>query len=120
MNFVTAAATAHIKGPHIDWASLSPIMALTIGAVVVLALGLIRADFVRERVVPLVTLVALGFTIAFEVARFDHPRSIISGALRIDDLALVLDLIFAVAALATVLLAWRGRAPRLAGQGEFF
>jgi NADH-quinone oxidoreductase subunit N len=121
MNFVIAAATTtHIKGPHIDWASLSPIMALSIGAVVVLALGLIRADFVRERVVPLVTVVALGFAIGFEIARFNHPRSIISGALRIDDLALVLDLLFAVAALATVLLAWRGRAPRQAGQGEFF
>ena len=120
MNLVTAATTVHIKGPHIDWASLSPFLALTIGALLVLTLGLIRADFVRERVVPLVTLLSLGFAIAFEISRFDHPRSIISGALRVDDLALVLDLIFAVAAIATVLLAWRGRAPRVAGQGEFF
>ncbi len=39
MNVVTTAAATvtHIKGPHIDWASLSPIVALTIGAVVVLA-----------------------------------------------------------------------------------
>src|SRR5207248_5301491 len=44
----------------------------------------------------------------------------ISGALRVDDLALVLDMIFAVAAIATVLLAWGVRAPRESGQGEFF
>jgi NADH-quinone oxidoreductase subunit N len=70
--------------------------------------------------VPLVTLVALGATVACEIARLNHPQSIISGALRVDGLAIVLDLIFSVAAIATVLLAWRARAPREAGQGEFF
>jgi NADH-quinone oxidoreductase subunit N len=118
MTLLTAAT--RITGPHIDWASLSPFLALTIGALVVLLLGLIRAEFVRERVVPLATLLALAFTIALEIARFDHPRSIIAGALRVDDLALVLDLLFAIAAFATVLLAWRTPAPRSAGQGEFF
>jgi NADH-quinone oxidoreductase subunit N len=114
------AATGHIKGPHIDWASLSPFMALTIGALVVLMIGLLRAEFVRERVVPMLTLVTLGATLAFEISRFGHPRSIISGALRVDDLALLLDMIFAVAAMATVVLSLRVRAPRESGQGEFF
>jgi NADH-quinone oxidoreductase subunit N len=117
---VVFAAAAHIKGPHIDWASLSPIIALTIGALVVLMVGLLRAEFVRERVIPLLTLVTLGAALAFEISRFNHPASIISGALRVDDLSLVLDMIFAVAAMATVLLAWGVRAPREAGQGEFF
>jgi NADH-quinone oxidoreductase subunit N len=114
------AATGYIKGPHIDWASLSPFMALTIGALVVLMIGLLRAEFVRERVVPMLTLVTLGATLAFEISRFGHPRSIISGALRVDDLALLLDMIFAVAAMATVVLSLRVRAPRESGQGEFF
>jgi NADH-quinone oxidoreductase subunit N len=118
MNLLLAAA--RIKGPHIDWASLSPFMALTIGALIVLMIGLVRAEFVRERVVPLLTLVTLGAALAFEISRFGHPRSIISGALRVDDLALVLDMIFAIAAMATVLLSLRVRAPRESGQGEFF
>ena len=46
---VLFAATQHIKGPHIDWASLSPFIALTVGALVVLLVGLLRASFVRER-----------------------------------------------------------------------
>ena len=120
MSIVYVAAINHVKGPHIDWASLSPFLTLTVGAIVVLLLGLLRADFVRERVVPLATLVALGATVGCEIARLNHPHSIISGALRVDGLAIVLDLIFSVAAIATVLLAWRARAPREAGQGEFF
>jgi NADH-quinone oxidoreductase subunit N len=114
------AATGHVQAPHIDWASLSPFLALTIGALIVLLIGLLRAEFVRERVVPLLTLVTLGVTLAFVISRIGHPRSIISGALRVDDLALVLDMIFIVAAMATVILALRARAPRESGQGEFF
>ncbi|MEA2161027.1 MAG: NADH-quinone oxidoreductase subunit, partial [Solirubrobacteraceae bacterium] len=114
-----AAAAPHVKGPHIDWASLSPIVVLTVGALLVLLVGLLSASFARERVVPLMTLLTLGIAIGFEIARFKHSASIISGALRVDDLSLVLDLIFAVAALATVLLSWRAQAAREAGHGEY-
>ena len=110
----------HIQGPHIDWAGLSPIVVLTVGALLVLLVGLLSASFARERVVPSITLLTLGIAIAFEIARFKHPASIISGALRIDDLSLVLDLIFAVAAAATVLLSWRAQAAREAGHGEYY
>jgi NADH-quinone oxidoreductase subunit N len=115
-----AAAIHHIKGPHIDWAGLSPFVALTVGGLVVLLVGLVRAATVRERVVPLLTILTLGAAIAFEVARFRHHQAIVSGALQIDDLALVLDLIFSVAAIAVVLMSWRARAPVEAGQGEYF
>ena len=110
----------HIQGPHIDWAGLSPIVVLTVGALLVLLVGLLSASFARERVVPSITLLTLGIAIAFEIARFKHPASIISGALRIDDLSLMLDLIFAVAAAATVLLSWRAQAAREAGHGEYY
>jgi NADH-quinone oxidoreductase subunit N len=121
MNVVTTAhhASHHLAGPHIDWASLSPLVALTAGALVVLLVGLIAHRGVRERVVPALTLITLAVAIGFEIARFNHHASIISGALVIDDLALVLDLIFAVSALAAVLLSWRGLATREAGQGEY-
>ena len=119
MTVVTLAATQHLRGPYIDWASLSPLVALTVGALVVLLVGLLRSPLIRERVVPTLTVVTLGAALAFEIARLDHPRQIISGALAVDGLALVLDMIFAVSALAAVLLSWRGRAPREAGQGEY-
>ena len=45
-----------------------------------------------------------------------HP----SGTLRMDDLTLALTLLFVAAGIATVLLAWRGLAPREAGHGEFY
>jgi NADH-quinone oxidoreductase subunit N len=112
-------ASHHIAGPHIDWASLSPFVVLTVGALLVLLVGLLSAGFVRARVVPLLTLLTLGVAIAFEIARFKHSAQIVSGALAMDDLALVLDLLFAVSAIAAVLLSWRVGAVREAGQGEY-
>ena len=35
-------AAAHIKGPHIDWAEMSPLVVLAVGALVVLLVGLAR------------------------------------------------------------------------------
>jgi NADH-quinone oxidoreductase subunit N len=112
-------AAAHIKGPHIDWAAFSPFVALTIGALLVLLVGLLPGRTAREQVVPLLTLIVLATAIVTEIARFKHHASIISGALQVDDLALVLDLIFSVSALATVILSWRGSASRDAGHGEY-
>jgi NADH-quinone oxidoreductase subunit N len=113
------AAAHHLKGPHIDWASFSPFVVLAGGALVVLMVGLLRGSVARERVVPLLTIVTLGISIGLEIARFKHSASIISGALAVDDLALVLDLIFSVAAISCVLLSLRTRAPGSAGHGEY-
>jgi NADH-quinone oxidoreductase subunit N len=112
-------AAGHVPGPHIDWAALSPILAPAAGGVVVLLVGLLRSAIVRERVVPALTIVAFAAAIGCAIWRFDHPASIVSGALRIDDLALTLDMLFSVAGIATVLLSWGGAAPRQAGQGEY-
>ncbi|MGI8505548.1 MAG: NADH-quinone oxidoreductase subunit N [Solirubrobacteraceae bacterium] len=109
----------HLKGPHIDWASFSPFVILAGGALVVLLVGLLRPAGVRERVVPALTVLTLAITIAFEIARFHHQASIISSALRVDDLALILDLIFAVAAIACVVISLRTPAPPSAGHGEY-
>jgi NADH-quinone oxidoreductase subunit N len=121
MNVVTPlhlAAAAHLKGPHIDWGSFMPFVILGVGALVVLMIGLLGA-VARERISPMVTILTLAASIADEVARFNHPASIISGALAVDGLALVLDLIFATAAIACVLMSLRSRAPVTAGHGEY-
>ena len=47
---------AHIHGPHIDWAGLSPFIALAAGGLVVLLVGLLSPSWIRERVVPVLTI----------------------------------------------------------------
>jgi NADH-quinone oxidoreductase subunit N len=112
-------AAAHFKGPHIDWASFSPLLALAGGALIVLLAGLLPGSWVRRLVVPVLTIAALGATIGLAIWRFTHPALIISGALKIDDLALILDMIFAVAGIAAVVMSLRARAPETAGHGEY-
>jgi NADH-quinone oxidoreductase subunit N len=111
--------THHLAGPHIDWAALSPLIALSAGALVVLVVGLLRPRVIREQIVPSLAILTLLVAIGLEIWRFDHPASIISGALRIDDLALELDILFATAGIAAVLLSWRAFAPRESGHGEY-
>jgi len=121
MNLVQLATVVyHLKGPHINWAALSPTIVLTVGALLVLMLGLLSSAMVRERIVPSAAIVTLLGAIAAEVSRFGHPATIIHGAMRVDDLALLIDFICAVSGISTVLLAWRSEAPRTAGQGEFY
>jgi NADH-quinone oxidoreductase subunit N len=117
---MNAVSSAHLVGPHIDWLSFSPLLALGVGALVVLLAGLLPGRMSRQTLVPVLTLITLGASIGLEIGRFHHPASIISGALQIDDLALLLDMIFAVAALAAVVMSWRAPAPVSAGHGEYF
>jgi NADH-quinone oxidoreductase subunit N len=112
----------HFHGPHIDYASLMPFLILGGGAMIVLLLGIIggrTAEPIRARVVPFVTALVLAASIVDEIIRFQHPRSIVSGALAVDQLALILDILFAVAGLACVLLSARSRASRVSGHGEY-
>jgi NADH-quinone oxidoreductase subunit N len=113
-------ATAHVHGPHVDWAGISPLLALLGGAVVVLMAGLLRARLAREAAVPLLTLVALGAAIGCAIWQWDSRESLISGALRLDPLTLVATLLLCIGAAATVLLSWRSVAPREAAHGEYY
>jgi NADH-quinone oxidoreductase subunit N len=112
-------AAAHIKGPHIDYAALSPILALTGGMLLVLMVGLLKGRLARTRAVPFLTIAVLGATIGLTIWRWTHHTQIVSRALAVDDLALVLNLLFCTGGIAAVLLALRGRAPGEAGHGEF-
>ena len=116
---MTIFAASHVHGPPIDWTALSPFLAVAAGGLLVLVVGLLRPPVVRERMVPLLTLITLAVTLALEIAHFKHQASFISGALRFDDLALVLDMVFVVSAFAAVVLSARIRAPEEAGHGEY-
>ena len=110
---------ADIKGPHIDWAAFSPLLALLVGGIVVLMVGLASGRAMREQAVPGLTLVTLLATAGLIVWQWSENVSIIAGALRTDDLALALDMLFVVSGIAAVLLSWRSVAPREAGHGEY-
>ncbi len=112
-------ATAHLKAPPVNFAGLSPLIALLGGAAVVLLVGLLRSRRVREQLVPALALVALGAAAGLTIWQWNAQKSILSGALRIDDLALMLNLILIAGGAATVLLAWRSLAAKEAGHGEF-
>jgi NADH-quinone oxidoreductase subunit N len=114
-----AIATTHLKGPHVDFAGLSPLIALLGGAAIVLMVGLIGHRFLRAQVVPALSLGALGAALGLTIWQWNADKSIVSGALRVDDLALTLDLILIAGGACTVLLAWRSQASREAAHGEF-
>ncbi len=116
------AATVHFHGPHIDYASLMPFIILGVGAMVVLLLGIMggrSAEPIRARVVPLVTIAAFVAAIVVEILRFNHPHMIIAGALEVDRLALILDILFSVAGIACTIISLRSRASTSAGHGEY-
>jgi NADH-quinone oxidoreductase subunit N len=112
-------ATTHLKGPHVDFAALSPLIALLGGAVVVLLVGLLGSRWIRSHVVPALSLVALAAALGLTIWQWDAQKSVVSGALRIDNLALLLTILLLAGGACTVLLAWRSLAAREAAHGEF-
>jgi NADH-quinone oxidoreductase subunit N len=109
---------AAAKAPHIDWAGFSPLLALMGGALLVLVVGLFRRAGIREQVVQGLAVGVLLAALGLTVWQWGERKSIISGALAVDDLALLLTALFIVAGIATVLLAWRAPGPRESGHGE--
>jgi NADH-quinone oxidoreductase subunit N len=113
------AAAAKVSGPHIDWAGLSPLIAILAGALVVLLLGLVVSRAARETAVPALAIVSLAVAIGLCVGQWGERKDLIAGALRLDELTLILTIIFCVAGIAAVLLSWRHIAPREASHGEY-
>ena len=60
-------ALAAAKAPDIDWAGISSLLALLAGAVVVLMVGLLRARFARQTLVPALSIVAFAASIGLLV-----------------------------------------------------
>ncbi len=112
-------ATTTLKGPHVDFAALSPLMALLGGAAIVLLVGLLGSRWIRAQLVPALSLVALGAAAGLTIWQWNAEKSIVAGALRIDSLSLTLNLILVAGGVCTVLLAWRSLAAREAAHGEW-
>ncbi|HXR13584.1 MAG TPA: NADH-quinone oxidoreductase subunit N [Solirubrobacteraceae bacterium] len=115
----TLLASIHPPAPHIDYAAIAPFIVLFGGAVVVLLVGLLRSRFVRFQLVPALTLLVLAGVLAVTIWQWNDHLSVIKGALAIDDLTLVMTMLFVAAGAATVILSWRARAPRESAHGEY-
>jgi NADH-quinone oxidoreductase subunit N len=116
---------AAVTKPFIDWAGVSPLIALLGGALVVLVAGLLRGRVIREQIVPFLAIVAFGAAIGLGIWQFNEAKDLFvakgsQGAMRLDDLTLMILFIVSVTGIATVLLSWRALAPREAAHGEYF
>lgn len=112
-------AASQIAGPEIDWAGLSPLIAVFAGALIVLMLGLLRSRAIREILVPSLSIVSLAVAGALAAWQWGERSDLISGALRLDELTLALTMLFCVAGIASIVLSWRHVAPREAAHGEY-
>jgi len=102
--------------PHIDYAGISPLIALTVGVCVVLLSGVFKPF---KRSAPLLTLVTLGAAAGLLIWQWDDPKNLITGALRLDDLAISISLIAVLVAAFCVVLSTGERATEEAGSGEY-
>jgi NADH-quinone oxidoreductase subunit N len=103
--------------PHIDYAGLSPIIALTTSLVVVLMVGLLP---LHRFVIAGVTLAGLAATAGLAIWQWGERENLVSGALRLDEFGLAAVLIASFAAAVTVILSMREDAAEQAGLGAFY
>lgn len=102
--------------PVIDFGALAPLIALAVGICVTLLGGVIGP---LRRWVPLLTTVTLVVAAGLLVANWNDSADVVSGALRMDDLAIAIGLIAILAAGFAVLLSIRESAVEQAGSGEY-
>lgn len=98
---------AAAQGTSVDWAALSPLLALAGGAIVVLMTGLFPGRGVRDRLVPALALLTLTATAGLLVWQYDTSTDLLEGALRLDGLTITLSFVFVVSGMATVVMTWR-------------
>ena len=117
MSLVVAAVAA----PKVDLASLSPLIALVGGSVVVLMVSLASAAFVQRVVIPVLGTVSLLAAGGLSIWTWEpgRVRPVVEGALVFDTLTLFLTLLFVAAGLATIALSVRDEAIPETGAGEY-
>ena len=102
--------------PVIDYAGIAPVIALTVGLCVVL---LSAVSSPLRRSAPALTLVTLAAAAGLLISQWGESLDLVTGALRLDDLAISISLIAILTAAACVLLSIRERAVEEAGSGEY-
>jgi NADH-quinone oxidoreductase subunit N len=105
------------NAPHVDYAGISPVIALTVGLIVILMSGVFTPT---KRWAPGLTVLTLGATAGLLLWHWNDNLSLVAGALRVDNLAISISLIAIASAFFTVLLSIRERAADEAGHGEYY
>ena len=108
--------------PEVDYAGLSPVIALTAGICVVLLAGLVGER--RQRLlVSVLSLATLAIAAGLCIWQWGEREDLVAGALRLDELGLAGALIAILAAAVVVPLSWREPAAERPGEeprhGEF-
>ncbi len=108
--------------PHIDYAGLSPVIALTAGICAVLVGGVFSAR--RQRlVVSVLSLTTVAVAAGLCIWQWGEREDLVAGALRLDELGLAGALIAILAAAVVIPLSWREPAAERPGSeprhGEF-
>ncbi|MDQ3728692.1 MAG: NADH-quinone oxidoreductase subunit N [Actinomycetota bacterium] len=109
------------NAPDVDYAGLSPIIALSVGLVVVLLVGLVGRA--QRALVSLASFTAYGAATGLAIWQFGEEGDLVAGALRLDELGLIATFISILCAVFVIPLSWReeaaDRAPGPGGHGEF-
>ncbi len=106
----------NFEAPHMDYAGLSPVLALTVGVCVVLLTAVFKP---ARRMAPFLSLSTLGVTAGLLVWQWNDPADLVAGSLRLDDLAISLSLIAVVSAAFAVLFSIREPAGEQVGASEY-
>jgi NADH-quinone oxidoreductase subunit N len=104
------------NAPHVDYAGLSPVIALTAGMVIVLMVGLFRTP---RWMMPALTIAVLAATAGLAIWQWNEQQDLVAGALRLDAFGLAGCLIACFSAAAAVVFAVREPAAEEAGHGAF-
>ena len=103
--------------PDVDYAGISPIIALTAGIIVVLMAGLLGGARTRFLLTGL-SWSALAVAAGLCIWQWGDPKNLIAGTLRLDDLSLAIALMVIGAAIFVIPLTLREPASELSGHGE--
>jgi NADH-quinone oxidoreductase subunit N len=111
------------EAPHIDYAGISPVLALTGGLVVILLAGVFAPASRQRAVVSALSFLTLAAAAGLCIWQWGEGKDLVAGALRLDELGLAGSLIAIVSAAFCIPLSWReeaaDRAPGPAGHAEF-
>jgi NADH-quinone oxidoreductase subunit N len=108
---------SEFTAPDIDYAGLSPVIALTAGLVVVLMAGLLRPS---RFVIAGLTIGVLASAAGLSIWQWGEQTDLVAGALRLDELGLAAALIAIFAGAVAVALSIREPAAEQAELGAFY
>jgi NADH-quinone oxidoreductase subunit N len=111
------------EAPDIDYAGISPIIALTAGLVITLLAGLVGPGRRQRAIVSFFGLATLAAAAGLCIWQWGEEKDLVAGALRLDDLGIAVSLIAIASAAFAIPLSWRepsvDKPSGPAGHGEF-